>query len=84
MGVPVTARLDRDVVEALEEAVAAGLGPNRGAVVAAAVREWLARHGEEAIVLSYRRRYASPDPAHDELVGQLSTFSAAACLAAET
>lgn len=82
MGIPVTARLDAEVVEALDHAVAAGLAPHRGAIVSAAVREWLARHGEAAIAESYRRRYANPDPGHDELVAKLSSFSVAACLAA--
>jgi Arc/MetJ-type ribon-helix-helix transcriptional regulator len=82
MSTPVTARLDDDVVEALDAAVAAGLASTRGAVVAAAVREWLAKHGEETIVDSYRRRYALLDPGHDELVSQLATFSVAACFAA--
>lgn len=82
MSVPVTTRLDASVVEALDLAVAAGLGPNRGSIVSAAVRAWLAEHSEEAIVASYRRRYADPDFAHDGLVGQLAAFSVAACLAA--
>jgi hypothetical protein len=46
-----------------------------------AVSEWLARHGEEAIAESYRRRYAQPDATRQELVAQLATFSAATCLA---
>lgn len=81
MSVPVTTRLDDTVVQALDRAVAAGLAPTRAAVVARAVDEWLTRHGEEAITESYRRRYAEPDPEHDQLVIQLSAFSAAACLA---
>ena len=81
MSIPVTARLDESVVEALDRAVGAGLAPNRGAVVARAVAEWLNRHGEDAIVESYRRRYAEPDPAHDELIEQIASFSVAACLA---
>lgn len=76
-----TTRLDPVVVEALDRAVAAGLGPNRGAIVSAAVRSWLVEHSEEAIVASYRRRYADDDPVHDELVGHLAAFSVAACLA---
>jgi hypothetical protein len=82
MSVPVTARLDAATVSALDQAVAAGLGPNRGAIVSAAVKAWLAQHGEEAIVASYRRRYGQRDPAHDDLVTRLSAFSMAACLAA--
>lgn len=81
MSVPVTARLDESVVEALDRAVDAGLAPNRGAVVARAVAEWLDRHGEEAIVESYRRRYAAPDAAHDQLIEKVAAFSLAACLA---
>lgn len=82
MSVPVTARLDVQTAAALDRAVAAGLAPNRGAIVSAAVRAWLAQHGEEAIVASYRRRYGPADAAHDELVAALSAFSVAACLAA--
>jgi Arc/MetJ-type ribon-helix-helix transcriptional regulator len=80
MSIPVTARLDAETVAAVDQAVAAGLAPNRGAVISAAVRAWLAKHSEEAIVASYRRRYAEPD-AHDELIEKLAAFSAAACLA---
>lgn len=75
-----TARLDESVVEAVDRAVVAGLAPNRGAVVARAVAEWLDRHGEEAIVESYRRRYGSVDPARDQLMQKLAAFSIAACL----
>lgn len=82
MSVPVTTRLDPDTVAALDHAVAAGLAPNRGAIVSAAVRAWLAQHGEEAIVASYRRRYGQPDSPQDDLVAKLSAFSVAACLAA--
>jgi hypothetical protein len=52
-------------------------------VISRAVEEWLARHGEDAITESYRRRYSEPDPEHDELVARLAAFSAAACLANE-
>ena len=88
MSVPVTARLDEATVEALDRAVSAGLAPNRGAVVSQAVRTWLAQHAEEAIIASYRRRYAepnSPDGPHGpdiELIAALGAFSASACLAA--
>jgi hypothetical protein len=34
----------------------------------------------DAIVASYRRRYANPDFPHDELVARLGAFSATACL----
>ena len=81
MSIPVTTRLDAAVVAALDRAVAAGLAPNRGAIVSAAVRAWLAQHSEEAIVASYRRRYEDVDAAHDDLVAELSAFSGAACLA---
>ncbi|MEO6120623.1 MAG: hypothetical protein ABIW46_03415 [Acidimicrobiales bacterium] len=80
MSVPVTARLDPAVVEAIDRAVAAGLARNRGAVVAASVRAWLAEHGEDAIAESYRRRYAELDPDHDELVAKLASHSLGACL----
>ena len=82
MSVPVTTRLDAATVAALDRAVAAGLAPNRGAIVSAAVRDWLAQHGEEAIVASYRRRYSEPDALSDDLIAKLSAFSVAACLAA--
>lgn len=80
---PVTARLDPSVVEALDKAVRAGLAPTRGSLIADAVTEWLARHGEDAVVESYRRRYAEPDPGHDRLIADVGAFSAAACLAAD-
>lgn len=80
MSVPVTARLDPSVVEALDLAVAAGLAPNRGSIVSAAVRSWLVEHSEEAIVASYRRRYGDADPSHDDLVERIAVFSASACL----
>ena len=81
MSIPVTTRLDDKIVAALDRAVAAGLAPNRGAVISAAVRCWLSGHSEDAIVDSYRRRYADPAPEADELVRKLSAFSVAACLA---
>jgi Arc/MetJ-type ribon-helix-helix transcriptional regulator len=83
MTVPVTTRLDESVVEALDRAVAAGLGPNRAALVAAAVGAWLAEHSEDAIVASYRARYSATDPAQSELLEKLAAFSVAACLAAD-
>lgn len=82
MSTPVTTRLDAETIDALDTAVTAGLAPNRAAVVSAAVREWLARHGEEAIVESYRRRYADPDVEHEEEITRIASFSVAACLAA--
>jgi hypothetical protein len=81
VSIPVSARLDDVTVAALDRAVAAGLAPNRGAVVARAVGEWLARHSEEEIAASYRRRYATPDAEHDDLMERLAVFSVAACLA---
>ncbi|MDP9405572.1 MAG: ribbon-helix-helix protein, CopG family [Actinomycetota bacterium] len=84
MGAPITARLDDDTVAALDRAVAAGAAPTRAAVVAEAVREWLARHSEDAIAESYRRAYADPDPAHERLVGGLGAFSAAITLGDES
>ena len=81
MSTPVTARFDPEVVDALDRAVEAGIGATRAAIVVAAVREWLGNHGEDAIVDSYRRRYAEPDAEHDRLVADLASFSVAACLA---
>jgi len=81
MSIPITARLDESVVEALDKAVDAGIVPTRGAAVARAVSEWLQRHGEDAIVESYRRRYGDADVSHDELIDRLAAFSVAACLA---
>lgn len=81
MSIPITARLDESVVEALDKAVDAGIVPTRGAAVARAVSEWLQRHGEDAIVESYRRRYADSDPGHDELLERVAAFSIAVCLA---
>ncbi len=83
MSTPVTTRLDPAVVDALDKAVSAGLASTRAALIADAVSEWLARHGEDAVAESYRRRYADPDPDHDALVAQIGAFSAAACLAVD-
>lgn len=71
------------MVEAIDRAVDAGMAPTRAAVVARAVAEWLARHGEEAIVASYRGRYVEVDPSHEALVGAVSAFSVAAVLAVD-
>jgi Arc/MetJ-type ribon-helix-helix transcriptional regulator len=76
MSVPITTRLDEGTVDALDQAVRAGAGPSRAAVVAQAVQEWLARHSEDAIVASYRRAYVEADPDHDELVARLGAYSA--------
>lgn len=81
MSVPVTSRLDESVVEALDRAVAAGLAATRGGAVAAAVSEWLRRHGEEAIIASYRQRYADAEEGHEDLLANIAAFSVAACLA---
>jgi Arc/MetJ-type ribon-helix-helix transcriptional regulator len=80
MSVPVTTRLDQKTVKALDQAVAAGQGANRGALINQAVRQWLALHSEDAIAASYRHRYAEPDPRQDGLVARIGAFSAAACL----
>ncbi|MGH7877855.1 MAG: ribbon-helix-helix domain-containing protein [Acidimicrobiales bacterium] len=84
MSIPVTTRLDQDLVTALDTAVGAGLAPSRSSLVAAAVREWLAGHDEAAIVDSYRRCYSSPDPAHEQLIQRLATFAVSECLADES
>ena len=76
MSVPVTTRLDQDILAALDHAVRAGAGSSRAAVVAEAVKEWLARHSEDAIAASYRRAYAEVDPEHDDLVARLGAYSA--------
>lgn len=55
--------------------------PNRGAVIAQAVDEWLGRHSEGEIVASYRRRHSAPEPEHDDPIERLAAFSVAACLA---
>ena len=84
MSIPVTARLSESVVAALDKAVAAGVETTRGSLVAAAVNEWLQRHGEEAIVASYERRYNnSTDNEELDLLTAISSFSVAAGLAAE-
>lgn len=82
MTIPITTRLDPATVEALDRAIEAGIGSTRAAIIAEAVREWLELHGEEAIAASYRRRYASPDVHDADLLARLSSFSVAACLAA--
>ena len=79
MSVPVSARLDEETVAALDRAVAAGLAPNRGAVIVQAVGECLDRHREEEIVASYRRRYSASEPEQDDLIERLAAFSVAAC-----
>jgi hypothetical protein len=45
-------------------------------------RAWLAQHGEDVIIASYRRRYAEPATDHTELMHQLAAFSVATCLVA--
>ena len=84
MSVPVTSRLDESVVEALDQAVASGLAPSRGSLVAEAVSQWLRQHGEESIVASYKRRYVPDETVAQQdqaLIGSLAAFSVAACLA---
>lgn len=80
MGRPITTRLDADVVAALDRAVRAGAGPTRAAVVAVAVREWLAQHSDDAIAESYRRAYAEPDAEHDALITALGGYAVAEML----
>lgn len=77
MSVPITTRLDEATVNALDQAVRAGAGTTRAAVVAEAVREWVARHSEEAIAESYRRAYADSDPEDADLVARIGAYSAA-------
>lgn len=79
--VPVGTSLEPAVIEALDRAVAAGLAPNRSAIVAAAVERWLAEHSEDTIIESYDHRYSSPDLDHDALVARLASVSITACLA---
>ena len=81
MSIPVTTRLHESVVTAVDSAVAAGLAPTRGSVISEAVSEWLARHSEEAIELSYRNRYRHVGQQDDALIVALSQFSVATCLA---
>ncbi len=73
---PITARLDEDVVQAIDNAVASGIAPNRGAIISRAVKEWLSHHSEEAIQTSYRKRYEVLDPNEQDLIGKLGTVSA--------
>ncbi len=82
MSIPVTTRLHESVVSAVDSAVAAGLAPTRGSVISEAVSEWLARHSEDAIELSYRKRYGQTAPQDDEaLLDAFLQLSATACLA---
>ena len=82
MSIPVTARLHESVVSAVDSAVAAGLAPTRGSVISEAVSEWLARHSDDAIELSYRKRYGQTAPHDDEaLLDAFLQLSATACLA---
>ncbi|WP_152626222.1 MULTISPECIES: ribbon-helix-helix protein, CopG family [Acidithrix] len=76
MSQPITARLDEDVVQAIDNAVACGVAPNRGAIISRAVREWLSHHSEEAIKDSYRKRYEAIDPDEQELIAKLGISSA--------
>ncbi len=82
MSVPVTTRLDASVVDTVDRCVAAGLEPKRGSIVSAAMRAWLAEHGEAAIVVSYRRRYPEPASAQDDLL-KIAGYSVAVCLGAD-
>lgn len=80
VSVPLTTRLSEETVAALEQLVASGRAPSKGAIVAEAVRMWLDRHDEDAIAASYRRAYADPDPGHEALLDALAEASAE-CLA---
>ncbi len=80
VSIPVTSRLDERTVRALDAAVAAGSAPSRAALIAAAVAEWLERHDEEAIIESYRRAYAEPDPEHDAVMAAFMEHSMKAIL----
>jgi hypothetical protein len=44
------------------------------------VTEWLERHGEEAIVASYQRRYADADPATEAVLEAFLQESVVAAL----
>lgn len=81
--VPVTFRVEQDVLDALDLAVRSGVAPTRAAAVEAAVTEWIARHDEEAIVESYRRAYAEPDPEHEALMEAFLIASAEAIFGEE-
>ena len=80
---PVTCRLDEEDVAKLDEAVIAGLAPNRAALVSQAVAEWLDSHDEELIAESYRRAYAEPDPEHDKVMDGFLQLSVEAIFGAE-
>jgi Arc/MetJ-type ribon-helix-helix transcriptional regulator len=58
-GRPVTIRLDDELLDAVDAAVAAGRAANRSVAIAEAVGLWLAARREQEIVESYRRRYQS-------------------------
>lgn len=81
MSLPITARLGESTVNALDRAVEAGLAETRSGAVMAAVTEWLDRHGEEAVIDSYRRGYSSANPEQEDLIAKIATFSIAARLA---
>ncbi len=77
MSHPITARLPDNVVKAIDDAVESGAAPNRGALIAKAVNEWLSRHSEDSIRESYRKRYAGADKDESDLVTKLGLASAA-------
>jgi Arc/MetJ-type ribon-helix-helix transcriptional regulator len=83
VSIPITSRLDDATVRALDEAVAAGSASSRAALIAAAVAEWLERHDEQAILDSYRRAYAEPDPEHETLMDAFAVASMEAILAGD-
>lgn len=80
MSIPLTTRLPEETVAALDQLVASGRAPTKGAIVAEAVQAWLDRHSEEAIAASYRRAYGEPDPGHDALIEALGAYSAGVIL----
>jgi len=61
-GRPVTIRLDDELLEAVDVAVAAGRATNRSVAIAEGVGLWLAARREQEIVESYRRRYQDREP----------------------
>ncbi len=76
MSQPITARLDEEVVQAIDNAVASGVAPNRGAIISRAVKEWLSHHTEDAIKDSYRKRYEALDADEQDLIEKVGTVSA--------
>ena len=78
MSTPITTRLDDETAALLDRIVQTGGAPSRSAIVGEAVREWLQRHSEAAVVESYRRAYTGPDPEEERLIAAMGTFAVAA------